>query len=58
MAPEVDMVLIARSLGLDAVRISEPDELSDALQAAFDRDTPLLIDVPISRTRQTRLEYG
>ena len=58
VAPEVDMVLIARSLGLDAVRISEPDELSDALQAAFDRDTPMLIDVPISRTMQTRLEYG
>jgi benzoylformate decarboxylase len=56
--PEVDMVALAQSLGVKAVRISEPDALSDALQEAFRQDSPLLIDVPMCRQTPPRLDYG
>jgi benzoylformate decarboxylase len=56
--PEVDMVAIARSLGVEAIRAHEPDRLSSTLEAAWQRDAPLLIDVPISRHVGPRLEYG
>lgn len=56
--PEPDMVGLAKSFGVDAVRISEPDELSDALRDSFTADKPRLIDVPISRDVPERLNYG
>jgi benzoylformate decarboxylase len=56
--PEIDMVELARSLGVEAVRITEPDELSDALQESLAGDKPRLIDVPISRAVPERLNYG
>jgi benzoylformate decarboxylase len=56
--PEVDMVALAKSLGVDAVRITEPDELTDALKESLAGDRPRLIDVPISRTVPDRLNYG
>ena len=56
--PEVDMVPLAKSLGVDAVRITEPDELTDALKESLAGDQPRLIDVPISRTVPDRLNYG
>ena len=56
--PEVDLVALARSLGIDACRISEPDELSDRVAANFRAKRPLLIDVPITRAASPRLNYG
>ena len=57
--PEVDLVQVAQGLGVEARRISEPDELCDAIQTAWKaNDKPVLFDVPISRTTQSRLNYG
>jgi benzoylformate decarboxylase len=56
--PEIDMVHLAKSLGVEAQRIADPDELSAAVADSFGRDRPLLIDVPIRRETPRRLEYG
>lgn len=56
--PEIDMVGLARSLGVEAVRITEPDELSAAVHKSLAGDKPLLIDVPLSRAVPDRLNYG
>ena len=47
--PEVDFVGLARSLGVEAARVTEPDELSERIAAALRRTEPLLLDVPIER---------
>jgi benzoylformate decarboxylase len=52
------MIGLAKSFGVDAVRISEPDELSDALHDSLTSKKPKLIDVPISREVPGRLNYG
>jgi benzoylformate decarboxylase len=56
--PEVDLVSLAKSLGIEACRMTEPDELSDRVAANFQAKRPLLIDVPITRTASPRLNYG
>jgi benzoylformate decarboxylase len=56
--PEIDMVGLAKSLGVDAIRLTEPDELSDAVKESLAGDRPRLIDVPISRAVPGRLNYG
>jgi benzoylformate decarboxylase len=48
-SPEVDYVALARAFGVDAVRVSEPDELTDCLRESLASDGPRLIDVPIAR---------
>ncbi|QDU25109.1 Benzoylformate decarboxylase [Anatilimnocola aggregata] len=58
VGPEVDFVKVAEGFGVQAKRISEPDELCDTIQQAWQGNRPLLIDVPISRTTQPRLQYG
>lgn len=55
--PEIDFVALAQSLGVQAERITNPDDLSAALQASWKSDGPRLIDVPISRTSPERMEY-
>jgi len=55
--PEIDFVALAQSLGVPAERITDPDDLSSALQASWTSDGPRLIDVPISRTSPERMEY-
>ena len=57
-APEVDFVSLARSLGVDSMRITSASELSEVLAANWNRRSPLLIDLPIERTTQPRLNYG
>jgi benzoylformate decarboxylase len=47
--PEVDFVGLARSLGVEAYRVTEPVELSERVAAALNRTEPLLLDVPIQR---------
>lgn len=55
--PEVDMVGIARSFGVQAERVTEPDELSDKVRASLAGDRPCLFDVPIQRKTPSRLKY-
>jgi benzoylformate decarboxylase len=56
--PEIDFVVLAQSLGVEAIRITEPDALSDCVAESFQRSQPLLIDVPIQRGTPSRLNYG
>jgi benzoylformate decarboxylase len=46
--PPVDFAGIARSLGLEAIRISDPRELKPKLSDAFNRPGPKLIEVMVS----------
>jgi thiamine pyrophosphate-dependent acetolactate synthase large subunit-like protein len=36
---------LARSLGVEAQRVTEPDELSDRARKALGRSEPILLDV-------------
>jgi benzoylformate decarboxylase len=45
--PKVDFVGLAKSLGMAAERVSEPDALAPALQRAFTSPGPKLLDVVI-----------
>lgn len=56
--PEIDMVALANALGVTARRISDPDELSDAVRQSLACDKPCLFDVPIQRGKPDRLNYG
>jgi benzoylformate decarboxylase len=56
--PEIDFVSLARSLGVAAHRVTEPDELAQRVRESFTAGEPLLLDVPISRGKQERLNYG
>ena len=47
--PEVDFVGLARPLGVEALPVTEPDELSDRLRSCFDRTESFLLDVPVER---------
>ncbi len=45
--PEIDFVGLARSLGIEAQRIEEPDDVKPALDAALANDGPNLLDVMV-----------
>ncbi|MGB9301757.1 MAG: thiamine pyrophosphate-binding protein [Anaerolineae bacterium] len=47
--PEVDFVGLARSLGVEACPVTEPDELSECVRDALQRTEPILLDVAIER---------
>jgi benzoylformate decarboxylase len=47
--PEIDFVGLARSLGVEARRVTEPDELSEHVQTSLKGDRPVLLDVAITR---------
>jgi benzoylformate decarboxylase len=47
--PEVDMVSLARSFGVEAHQVSDPDELAARVQESFGREMPILFDVPVVR---------
>jgi benzoylformate decarboxylase len=46
--PNVDFVGLAQSFGVEAERISDPDELTAKLRASLTGDRPRLIEVPIA----------
>jgi benzoylformate decarboxylase len=46
--PAVDFVGLARALGVEASRVSEPDELTERLRTSLAGDKPLLLDVPLA----------
>ncbi|HEV3002996.1 MAG TPA: thiamine pyrophosphate-binding protein [Pirellulales bacterium] len=56
-APEVDLVTLARSLGVESQRVTEPDELSQLVSESLAGDAPRLLDVPIQRGAPSRLSY-
>lgn len=47
--PEVDFANLARSLGVEAHRVTEPSELAERMRDALTRSEPLLLDVPVDR---------
>lgn len=55
--PEFDLVGLARSLGVEARRITEPQELTEALVESWSSDRPRLFDVPVERQTPERLLY-
>lgn len=46
--PSVDFVGLARSFGVAAERVTEPDELSERVRASLAGDRPMLFEVPIA----------
>ncbi len=56
--PEIDVVGLARSLGVEAHRVTEPDELAERVRASLAGDKPQVFDVPIGRKVPERLNYG
>lgn len=52
--PTIDFVALAKAYGVDAVRITEPDELGDAVRESLSSDKPKLIDVPLAATRASQ----
>jgi benzoylformate decarboxylase len=46
--PTVDYVGIARSLGVEAERVNEPDAVSDRVRDSFRAGRPLLLEVPLA----------
>ena len=56
--PEVDFVGLSQALGVESIRLTEPDEVAEALTGSLERDTPMVIEVPISRETPGRLDYG
>ncbi len=55
--PEVDLVGIARSLGVEAERVTDPDELTDKVRESLQGNLPRLFDVPIQRKTPEKLNY-
>jgi benzoylformate decarboxylase len=49
--PEVDFVGLARAFGVEAYRVSEPDELREWVTVGLAGTKPILLDVPIERSR-------
>jgi benzoylformate decarboxylase len=48
-SPEIDFVNLARSFGVEAHRVTEPEELSARVKDSFERTEPILLDVPVDR---------
>ncbi len=57
VGPEIDFVGLAQSLGVSARRVTEADELSEAVRRALEGTVPQLIEAPITREVPGRLEY-
>jgi len=47
--PEIDFVALAQSLGVEAHRVTDPDELGERVRASLHGSKPQLFDVPLAR---------
>ncbi|MDB5307745.1 MAG: thiamine pyrophosphate protein binding domain protein [Gemmataceae bacterium] len=47
-SPPVDFVGLARAFGVEAHRVTDPDDLAARVRASFTSDRPVLFDVPIA----------
>jgi benzoylformate decarboxylase len=56
--PEVDFVGLANSLGVEASRVTEPEELAAQVHQSLAGDRPRLFEVPLERGTPNRLQYG
>ena len=56
--PEIDYVSLAKSMGVEAHRISEPEELSERVSESLRENKLQLFDVPIARETPGKLNYG
>jgi benzoylformate decarboxylase len=56
--PEIDYVSLAKSLGVEAYRISDPDEISERISESLRENKLALFDVPIARETPGKLNYG
>jgi thiamine pyrophosphate-dependent acetolactate synthase large subunit-like protein len=45
----VDFVGLARAFGVEAHRVTEPDELSERVRGSLAGNRPQLLEVPIAR---------
>ena len=55
--PEIDYVALARSLGVEAVRVADMDELAERVRTSLAGDRPMLFDVPLTRDLPDGLRY-
>jgi benzoylformate decarboxylase len=55
--PEVDFVALSRSLGVEAERVADPDELAQKVAASLRGDVPRVFEAPISRELPDDLKY-
>jgi benzoylformate decarboxylase len=46
--PPIDFVALSRSLGVDALLVEKPADVTDATRAAFESGRPTLLELPIS----------
>ena len=53
--PEVDMVSMAKSFGVEAERVTDPAELTEKVRSSLSGDVPRLFDVPIQRKTPGKL---
>ena len=56
--PEIDYVALARSMGVDAHRVEEPDELAERVSESLRENKLALFEIPIARETPGRLNYG
>jgi benzoylformate decarboxylase len=56
--PEVDYIALARSLGVAAVRLDDPEDAAVAVAESLPGREPRLIEVPIRRELPDRLNYS
>jgi benzoylformate decarboxylase len=55
--PEIDYVALARSLGVEAVRVADMEELAERVRTSLAGDRPMLFDVPLTRDLPDGLRY-
>ena len=48
--PDIDYVMVANGLGMDAEKVYEPEEVAPALQRALDSRKPYLLEVYVEGT--------
>ena len=52
VSPTIDYVRLAQSLGISASRVTEPDQLSQAVAQSLAGDVPQVIEVPVGHARK------
>ena len=53
--PETNFADIANSMGVEGVRVVEPNEIRPALEKALASDKPMLLDVVVSKASNLRI---
>jgi len=58
MVPKTNFANIAKSMGIEGIRVEELSELKPALQNAFTTDKPLVVDVVVSQGTNLRIRQS